>query len=57
MNSATYHNAMPYLRLGHHLEFFEEGPVVAKDANVQNADWYDIYDPRNPITKRRREKK
>ena len=29
--------------------------MVAKDANVQNEDTFDIYDPRNPINKRRRD--
>lgn len=34
----------------------EEENVLAKDANLRNEeDWYDIYDPRNPINKRRRE--
>lgn len=34
----------------------EEETVLAKDANLRNEeDWYDIYDPRNPINKRRRE--
>ena len=34
----------------------EENPVLAKDANLKNdADWYDIYDPKNPINKQRRE--
>lgn len=33
----------------------EEKTVVAKDANTKSDDWYEIYDPRNPITKRRRE--
>ena len=43
-------------RLGHHLAFPEEDqPIKAKDASVQNEDTYDIYDPRNPINKRRRE--
>lgn len=33
----------------------EDGPILAKDANLRNeGDWYDIYDPRNPINKRRR---
>lgn len=32
--------------------------VLARDANIRNEeDWYDIYDPRNPINKRRREEK
>jgi peptidyl-prolyl cis-trans isomerase SDCCAG10 len=26
-----------------------------KDANIQNEDTYEIFDPRNPINKRRRE--
>lgn len=30
--------------------------VLAKDANVgKEDDWFDIYDPRNPLNKRRRE--
>lgn len=33
----------------------EEKTVLAKDANTKSDDWYEIYDPRNPITKRRRE--
>lgn len=34
----------------------DEETVLAKDANLRNEeDWYDIYDPRNPINKRRRE--
>ncbi len=28
--------------------------VLAKDANMQNEDTFDIYDPRNPLNKRRR---
>lgn len=41
-------------RLKHKLEFTEERLVVAKDANIQNEDTFDIYDPRNPLNKRRR---
>lgn len=33
----------------------EDRVVLAKDANIQNEDTYDIYDPRNPLNKRRRE--
>ncbi len=34
----------------------EDEIVLARDANIRNEeDWYDIYDPRNPINKRRRE--
>ena len=43
-------------RLKHRLEFADEKTVmVAKDANIQNEDTFDIYDPRNPINKRRRD--
>ena len=43
-------------RLKHKLEFNDEKTVmVAKDANIQNEDTFDMYDPRNPINKRRRE--
>lgn len=36
---------------------FEEKIAAVKDANVKNVDSYDIHDPRNPMTKRRREDK
>lgn len=29
-------------------------PVLAKDASTKNDDWFEIYDPRNPLNKRRR---
>ncbi|ODM89313.1 Peptidyl-prolyl cis-trans isomerase CWC27 [Orchesella cincta] len=32
-----------------------KGEVLAKDANTKSDDWFDIYDPRNTLTKRRRE--
>lgn len=38
-----------------HTLTFEEDLVKAKDANIQNADTFDIIDPRNPITQRRKE--
>lgn len=42
-------------RLKHRLTFeSEEKLVLAKDANIQNEDTFDIYDPRNPLNKRRR---
>lgn len=32
----------------------DERPVLAKDANMRgDGDWYDIYDPRNPINQRK----
>ncbi|KAL0809649.1 hypothetical protein ABMA28_011172 [Loxostege sticticalis] len=43
-------------RLGHTLKFEEKGAVLAKDASTKGDDWFDIYDPRNPINKRKREK-
>ena len=38
------------------LKFESDDPVLAKDANTKDDDWFDIYDPRNPLNKRRREK-
>ncbi|XP_014210221.1 peptidyl-prolyl cis-trans isomerase CWC27 homolog [Copidosoma floridanum] len=32
----------------------EKAPVLAKDASSKGDDWFEIYDPRNPINKRRR---
>ncbi|GLH14413.1 Peptidyl-prolyl cis-trans isomerase [Gryllus bimaculatus] len=39
----------------HKLQFDKGDPVLAKDASTKDDDWFEIYDPRNPITKRRRE--
>ncbi|CAG2101793.1 unnamed protein product, partial [Medioppia subpectinata] len=42
--------------LSHRLTCQKDENKLAKDANLRNEeDWYDIYDPRNPINKRRRE--
>ncbi|XP_052743172.1 spliceosome-associated protein CWC27 homolog isoform X2 [Bicyclus anynana] len=41
--------------MGHKLCFEEKGAVLAKDASTKGDDWFDIYDPRNPINKRKRE--
>lgn len=41
--------------LGHELHFECNNPVLAKDAATKEDDWYDVYDPRNPLNKRRRE--
>jgi len=38
------------------LRFESNDPVLAKDASTKDDDWFDIYDPRNPLNKRRREK-
>ena len=44
-----------HCRLTHRLSFETEEKIVrAKDANIQNEDTFDIYDPRNPLNKRRR---
>lgn len=43
--------------LTHNLRFEEQGPILAKDAVTKQDDWYDVYDPRNPINKRRRGEK
>lgn len=41
--------------LGHKLDFSEsQDAVLAKDASKKEDDWYDIYDPRNPLNKRKR---
>eukprot|EP00794_Sanderia_malayensis_P007940 gene7940-8795_t len=37
----------------HHKLTFKESDAKAKDASIQDEDTYDIYDPRNPINKRR----
>ena len=42
-------------RLGHKLHFEEETPTLAKDANTKDDEWFDIYDPRNTLNKRRRQ--
>merc|ERR1711909_132344 len=36
------------------LRFESNDPVLAKDASTKDDDWFDIYDPRNPLNKRRR---
>ncbi|KAG8224839.1 hypothetical protein J437_LFUL002286 [Ladona fulva] len=44
------------LMLVHKLEYEDETPILAKDANkAKGDDWFEIYDPRNPINQRRRE--
>lgn len=40
--------------LSHELHFKDDAPVLAKDANTKDDDWFEIYDPRNPLNKRRR---
>jgi len=37
------------------LKFESNTPALAKDASTKTDDWFEIYDPRNPINKRRRE--
>ncbi|CAL1684793.1 unnamed protein product [Lasius platythorax] len=41
----------------HALHCEEKVPVLAKDASTKNDDWFEIYDPRNPLNKRRRGEK
>lgn len=43
--------------LTHALHCEEKAPVLAKDASTKNDDWFEIYDPRNPLNKRRRGEK
>lgn len=41
--------------LSHKLDFSEsQNAVLARDASKKQDDWYDIYDPRNPLNKRKR---
>lgn len=40
--------------MSHVLQFDEKSRKV-KDANMQDEDTFEIYDPRNPVNKRRRE--
>ncbi|KAI5745979.1 hypothetical protein M8J76_015994 [Diaphorina citri] len=39
----------------HELRFESNDPVLAKDANLKNDEWFDISDPRSAINKRKRE--
>lgn len=41
-------------RLAHKLNFELGAPILAKDANTKDDDWYEVFDPRNPLNKRRR---
>ncbi|XP_076166913.1 spliceosome-associated protein CWC27 homolog [Ptiloglossa arizonensis] len=41
----------------HALHCEEKVPVLAKDASTKDDDWFEIYDPRNPLNKRRRGEK
>ncbi|KAK2585645.1 hypothetical protein KPH14_010266 [Odynerus spinipes] len=41
----------------HSLRCEEKVPVLAKDASTKADDWFEIYDPRNPLNKRRRGEK
>ena len=41
--------------VGCHVAILDNKILIAKDANMQNEDTFDIYDPHNPINKRRRE--
>ncbi|XP_046484227.1 spliceosome-associated protein CWC27 homolog [Neodiprion pinetum] len=43
--------------MAHTLRFEEKTPVLAKDASTKADDWFEIYDPRNPLNKRRRGEK
>ncbi|XP_055530110.1 spliceosome-associated protein CWC27 homolog [Wyeomyia smithii] len=43
--------------LSHRLQFDKTDPILAKDAVTKDDDWYDVYDPRNPLNKRKRGEK
>lgn len=40
--------------MSHELRFKDDAPTLAKDANTKDDDWFEIYDPRNRLNKRRR---
>lgn len=40
--------------LAHTLRFEPQDAILAKDASTKKDDWHDIYDPRNPLNKRKR---
>lgn len=44
-----------YLRKSHPLQFEKKDAVLAKDANKKDDDWFEIYDPRSALNKRKRE--
>lgn len=41
--------------MAHKLHFKTETPVLARDANTKDDDWYEIHDPRSKISQQRRE--
>ncbi|XP_058833411.1 spliceosome-associated protein CWC27 homolog [Topomyia yanbarensis] len=43
--------------LSHRLQFEKNDPILAKDAVTKDDGWYDVYDPRNPLNKRKRGEK
>lgn len=53
--SGSIFDSNVFVRLGHKLRFQEETPSLAKDANTKDDEWFDIYDPRNALNKRRRQ--
>ncbi|KAJ8970968.1 hypothetical protein NQ317_012645 [Molorchus minor] len=43
--------------LSHTLKFEEDTPTLAKDANTKDDDWFEIFDPRSSLNKRKRGEK
>uniref|UniRef100_U5EY38 Spliceosome-associated protein CWC27 homolog n=1 Tax=Corethrella appendiculata TaxID=1370023 RepID=U5EY38_9DIPT len=41
--------------LSHNLRFEDNSAVLARDASTKSDEWYDVYHPRNPLNKRKRE--
>ncbi|KAK3913969.1 Spliceosome-associated protein CWC27-like protein [Frankliniella fusca] len=41
--------------MAHKLNFKSDTPILAKDANTKDDDWYEIHDPRSKISQQRRE--
>lgn len=46
--------SLSLFRMSHVLQFEDKSRKV-KDASMQDSDTFEIYDPRNPVNKRRRE--
>lgn len=44
-----------YSRKSHPLRFENKDAVLAKDANKKDDDWFEIYDPRSALNKRKRQ--
>lgn len=53
-HATTTEPSLSLFRMSHVLQFEDKSRKV-KDASMQDSDTFEIYDPRNPVNKRRRE--